>query len=51
MFELKEYEEYSSYDYAVCEIQKCAGAAKKIYLSNNTYLEVCVYHYDELGML
>lgn len=50
MPELKQYEEYSAYDYAVCEIHKCVGHAEKIYLSSNTYLEVCIYHYDELMM-
>ena len=50
MLKLKEYEEYSSYEYAVCEIHKCIGHAEKIYLSNNTYLEVCIYHYDEMMM-
>lgn len=48
MVKLKEYEEYKQYEYVVCEIQKCAGSAEKIYLSNNVYLELCVYHYDEM---
>ncbi len=51
MPKLKEYEEYKNYQYAVCEIQKCPGVAEKIYLSNNTYLELCVYHYDDMMML
>ncbi len=51
MPELKEYEEYKLYKYAVCEIKKCAGIAEKIYLSNNTYLELCIYHYDEMMMI
>lgn len=48
MFELKEYEEYKQYEYAVCEIQRCPGTAERIFLSNNHYLELCVYHYDEM---
>ncbi len=48
MFELKEYEEYKKYEYVVCEVQRCAGTAEKIYLSNNNYLELCIYHYDEM---
>lgn len=51
MIKLKEYEEYKQYEYVVCEIQKCSGSAEKIYLSNNVYLELCVYHYDEMNML
>ena len=50
MLKLKEYEEYKSYEYAVCEIQKCIGTAEKIFLSNNNYLELCIYHYDEMMM-
>ena len=50
MLKLKEYAEYSAYDYGVCEIEKCPGAAEKIYLNNILYLEICVYHYDELMM-
>jgi hypothetical protein len=51
MFELKQYDEYSTYQYAVCEIEKCIGHAEKIYLYGNAYLEVCIYHYDEMAMI
>lgn len=51
MTDLKEYEEYQSYEYAVCEITKCPGFAEKVFLSNNTYLELCIYHYDEMMMM
>jgi hypothetical protein len=50
MIKLKEYAEYSAYDYGVCEIEKCPNAAEKIYLNNHLYLEICFYHYDELMM-
>jgi hypothetical protein len=51
MFEVKSQEESSEYDYLVCEIHKCSGQAEKIFISNSQYVEICVYHYDEMNML
>jgi hypothetical protein len=51
MVELKNQEESAQYNYLVCEVSKCTGQAKKIFISNYKYLEVCIYHYDEINML
>lgn len=51
MVEIKNQEESSQYDYLVCEVRKCSGLAEKIFISNYKYLEVCIYHYDEIDML
>jgi hypothetical protein len=51
MLKAKSQEESSAYDYLVCEIEKCAGTAEKIFISNSQYVEICIYHYDEMTML
>lgn len=51
MPELKDYLESKKYEYEVCEIRGCSGAAEKIYITNVDYLELCVYHYDEMLMI
>lgn len=48
MLEYKDYQESKKYEYEVCEIRGCPGEAEKIYISNTNYLELCVYHYDEI---
>lgn len=51
MFKPKSHEESKQYDYLVCEVKRCPGIAKKIFISNNQYMEVCIYHYDEMFMV
>jgi hypothetical protein len=51
MLELKDYQESKKYEYEVCEIRGCVGTAERIFLSNTNYLELCVYHYDEMLMI
>jgi len=48
MIQLKNYEDFTGFEYSVCEVKSCVIPASRVFMLQAKYIEVCEHHHEDM---